>query len=80
MRWPDGHTIKGPKKHTEVKVGSGEWASFIDLMKGTFTKPMPIAGGNTIGPTAKSFKLTMRTVGHWTKAGVMDQKYLFLGY
>ena len=95
VHWPDGHTTKGLKKHTEdlkamfvyapdtkitehsVKIGSGEWTSVIGVMKGTFTKPMPIAGGKTIAPTGKSFKLTMCTIGHWTKAGVMDQEYLF---
>jgi SnoaL-like polyketide cyclase len=95
VHWPDGHTTKGLKKHTEdlkamfvyapdtkitehsVKIGSGEWTSVIGVMKGTFTKPMPVAGGKTVAPTGKSFKLTMCTVGHWTKAGVMDQEYLF---
>lgn len=38
---------------------------------------MPIGGGKTFAPTGKSFKLTMCTIGHWTKAGIMDQGYLF---
>jgi hypothetical protein len=59
-----------------VKFGSGEWTSVIGEMEGTFTKPMPTAGGKTIAPTGKPFKLKMCTVGHW-KSGVMDEEYLF---
>jgi len=71
VHWPDGHTTKGLKKHTEdlkamfvyapdtkitehsVKIGSGEWTSVIGVMKGTFTKPMPIAVGKTIAPNGE---------------------------
>lgn len=60
-----------------VKIANGEWTSVIGVMEGTFTKPMPIGGGKTIAPTGKAFKLTMCTVGHWTKAGTMDKEYLF---
>ena len=60
-----------------VKFGSGEWTSVIGVLEGTFTQPMPIGGGKTIAPTGKPFKLLMSTVGHWTKAGVMDEEYLF---
>ena len=49
----------------------------IGVLEGTFSKPMPIGGGKTIAPTGKPFKLTMATIGHWTKAGVMDEEYLF---
>lgn len=64
-------------KEHPVRIGSGEWTSVIGVMQGTFTKPMPVGGGKTIAPTGKSFKLPMCTVGHWTKAGVMDHEYLF---
>jgi hypothetical protein len=47
-----------------VRIGSGEWTSVIGVMKGTFTKPMPVAGGKMIAPTGKSFKLTMCRVDH----------------
>ncbi len=60
-----------------VKFGNGEWTGVIGVLQGTFTKPMPIGGGKTIDPTGKSFKLSMATIGHWTKAGVMDEEYLF---
>ena len=60
-----------------VRIVSGEWTSVIGVMKGTFTKPMPIADGKTIAPTGKAFKLKMCTVGHW-KNGLMDEEY-FLG-
>lgn len=60
-----------------VKFGQGEWTAVIGVLEGTFSKPMPIGGGKTIAPTGKPFKLTMATIGHWTKAGVMDEEYLF---
>ena len=60
-----------------VRFGSGEWTGVIGVMEGTFTKPMPIGGGQTIPPTGKAFKLEMSTLGHWTKDGVMDEEYLF---
>ena len=60
-----------------VRIANGEWTSVIGIMEGTFTKPMPIGEGKTIPPTGKAFKLTMCTVGHWTKAGTMDKEYLF---
>lgn len=59
-----------------VKVGQGEWTAVIGIMEGTFTEPMPLADGQSIPPTGKSFKITMATVGHW-KDGVMDEEYLF---
>jgi len=60
-----------------VKFGQGEWTAVIGVLEGTFTQPMPIGGGKTIAPTGKPYKLTMATIGHWTKAGVMDEEYLF---
>lgn len=60
-----------------VRFGSGAWTGVIGVMEGTFTKPMPIGNGQFIQPTGKAFKLSMSTIGHWTKAGVMDEEYLF---
>ncbi len=60
-----------------VKFGKGEWTGVVGVMEGTFTEPMPIGGGKTIPPTGMPFKLSMATIGHWTKAGVMDEEYLF---
>ncbi|MFD2173419.1 ester cyclase [Rhodobacter lacus] len=60
-----------------VKFGSGEWTGVIGVLEGTFTKPMPVGDGKTVAPTGKAFKLTMATLGHWTKDGVMDEEYLF---
>jgi hypothetical protein len=60
-----------------VKIGSGEWTSVVGVMEGTFTQPMTTADGTVIQPTGKAFKLPMSTVSHWTKAGVMDEEYLF---
>jgi outer membrane murein-binding lipoprotein Lpp len=59
-----------------IKFGSGEWTGVVGVMEGTFSRPMPIAGGKSIPPTGKKFKLEMATVGHW-KDGVMDEEYLF---
>ncbi|MGL4487146.1 MAG: ester cyclase [Yersinia sp. (in: enterobacteria)] len=59
-----------------VRFGSGEWTGVIGIIEGTFSKPMPIDNGKTIPPTGKTFKLTMATLGHWTKDGVMDEEYL----
>jgi len=59
-----------------VKFGSGEWTSVIGEMEGTFTQPMPVAGGKPIPPTGKTFKLPMCTVGRWEN-GVMTEEYLF---
>ena len=69
---PDTHIDVHP-----VKFGQGEWTGVIGVLEGTFTKPMPAAGGKTIAPTGKAYKLTMATLGHWTPAGVMDEEYLF---
>ena len=60
-----------------VRFGSGEWTGVIGVMEGTFSKPIPIGGGQTIPATGKAFKLEMSTLGHWTKDGVMDEEYLF---
>jgi len=60
-----------------VKFGSGMWTSVMGTMEGTFTKPMPVAGGKPIAPTGKAFSLTMNTVGKWNKDGTMDEEYLF---
>jgi hypothetical protein len=59
-----------------VKFGSGEWTSVIGVIQGTFTKPMPVAGGKTIAPTGKAYKMEMATIGHWTN-GLMDEEWLF---
>lgn len=59
-----------------IKIGNGEWTAVQGVMKGTFSKPMPLPDGSSIPPTGKSFELTMVTIGHWTAAGVMDREYL----
>lgn len=60
-----------------IRIGQGEWTGVVGVIEGTFSKPMPIGDGKVIEPTGKSYKLTMATVGHWTKEGVMDEEYLF---
>ena len=59
-----------------IKMGVGEWTSVRGEMEGTFTKPMMLPDGKSIAPTNKPFKLGMVTIGHWTKAGVMDHEWL----
>lgn len=60
-----------------VKFGSGEWTGVIGTIEGSFTAPMNIGGGKSLAPTGKHFALGMSTIGHWNKAGVMDEEYLF---
>lgn len=63
------------KEHT-VKFGQQDWTSVIGVMEGTFTMPMPAAGGIMIPPTGKAYKITMATIAHWTN-GAMEEEYLF---
>ncbi len=60
-----------------VKLGQKDWTAVIGVMEGTFTQPMPMGEGKTIPPTGKPYKITMATIGHWNKDGVMDEEYLF---
>ena len=60
-----------------VKVGQADWTGVVGVMEGTFTKPMPLPDGKSIPPTGKAYKITMATFSHWTKAGPMDEEYLF---
>ena len=59
-----------------IKMGVGEWSSVVGEMEGTFTKPMMLPDGKSIAPTNKAYKISMVTVGHWTKDGVMDHEWL----
>jgi len=63
-------------KEHPIKIAQGEWTTVMGIMEGTFSKPMPTAGGNTIAPTGRKFKLPMATIGHW-KNGVMVEEWLF---
>ncbi len=63
-------------KEHPVRIASGEWTAVTGVMTGTFSQPMPIAGGKTIPPTGKSFKLNMATVAQW-KDGKMAHEWLF---
>lgn len=60
-----------------IAIGQGEWTAVVGVIRGTFTRPMPIGGGKTIPPTGKAYELRMVTVGHWNADGVMDEEYLF---
>jgi len=63
-------------KEHPIRFGSGSWTTASGVMTGTFTKPMPIAGGKTIAPTGKRFAIGMVTVGHWV-GPTMDHEWLF---
>jgi hypothetical protein len=60
-----------------IRFGSGSWTTATGVMKGTFSKPMPIGDGKTIPPTGKRFALGMATLGHWNANGKMDHEWLF---
>lgn len=59
-----------------IRFGSGSWTTATGVMTGTFTKPMPLPGGQSIPPTGKRFAISMATIGHW-KNGKMDHEWLF---
>jgi hypothetical protein len=71
---PDNRITEHP-----VRFGSadGQWTAVMGFLDGTFTKPMALADGKVIQPTGKAYHLPMTTLGHWTKAGVMSEEYLF---
>lgn len=64
-------------KHHPIKFGQGDYTSVVGIYEGTFTRPMPVGGGKLVQPTGKRLKMLMCTVGHWNKAGQMDEEYLF---
>jgi hypothetical protein len=55
----------------------GDDTGCVGTFTGTFTRPMPIGGGNFIQPTGKSFKINFATVGIWNAEGTMSEEYLF---
>lgn len=59
-----------------MPIGSGEWTCVTGVMKGTFTKPMPLPNGKFIQPTGKAFVLPMSTVGRWQN-GLIVEEWLF---
>jgi len=59
-----------------IRIASGDWTAVMGIGRGTFSQPMPIGGGKTIPPTNKSFELSIYTIGHWTKDGVMDEEWV----
>jgi predicted ester cyclase len=59
-----------------IRICSGDYTAVTGVMTGNFSQPMPTAGGKTIAPTGKSFRLTMATIGHW-KGTTMDHEWLF---
>jgi predicted ester cyclase len=63
-------------KEHPIKIANGSWTAVVGHMTGTFSKPMPM-GSKTISPNGKKLDLSMATIGHWTKAGVMDHEWLF---
>jgi hypothetical protein len=58
-----------------IKIAQGNWTAVQGVMTGTFTRPMPVAGGKPIAPTNKPYKLDMVTIGRWEN-GVMKEEWL----
>lgn len=63
-------------KEHPIRIASGEWTAVSGTIEGTFSQPMPIGEGKTLPATGKAFKVGMMTIGHWNKAGVMDEEWL----
>jgi predicted ester cyclase len=59
-----------------IRIANGDWTAVTGVMTGTFTKPMPMAGGSAVQPTGKTFSVPMATIGHW-KGGKMDHEWLY---
>ena len=38
---------------------------------------MVLPDGKTISPTGKAYRVPMATIGHWNKAGIMFEEFLF---
>lgn len=68
---PDAKITEHP-----IRFGSGSWTTATGVVRGTFSKPMPIGNGQTIAPTGKKFAVGMVTIGHWVD-GKMDHEWLF---
>lgn len=63
-------------KEHPIKIAMGEYTAVMGIMEGTFTAPMPVAGGAPIPPTGQAFRLSMATIGRWVD-GVMVEEWLF---
>jgi len=59
-----------------IQFGAGNFTAVTGVFEGSFTKPMPIGGGELIPPTGKTFKMPMATIGIWEN-GVMTEEHLF---
>ena len=59
-----------------IRICSGDYTAVTGIETGSFTRPMPVAGGKSIPPTGKSFRVPMVTVAHW-KGGTMDHEWLY---
>ncbi|TXH66127.1 MAG: hypothetical protein E6Q88_12650 [Lysobacteraceae bacterium] len=62
-----------------VRFGTadGEWTAVMGWLEGTFTRPMVLADGKTVPASGKAYRIPMVTIGHWNKAGIMFEEYLF---
>ena len=71
---PDNRIKEHPAR---FGTADGEWTAVTGWLEGTFTQPMVVAGGKTIAPTGKSYRIPMATIGHWNKDGIMFEEFLF---
>ena len=60
-----------------AQFGSRDWTCFIVDLAGTFARPMLSTHRSKVSPTGKAFKITMCSVSHWNKRGLIDEEYLF---
>ncbi len=63
-------------KEHPIRICQGDFTAVVGVMTGTFSQPMPTAGGGSIPPTGKSFRLMMTTVGRW-EGDTMAHEWLF---
>ncbi len=68
---PDTRILKHP-----IRIACGNLTAVTGVFEGTFTRPMPIGGGQTIAPTGKPFRFLMATIGRWEN-GTMAEEWLF---
>ena len=60
-----------------VKFGSADWTCVISQIEGTFTRPWHSSVGKEIRPNGKRFLISICTVRHWNKKGLIEEEYLF---
>jgi hypothetical protein len=68
---PDTNIVEHP-----IRIAQGNMTAVTGIMRGTFTEPMPVGGGEFIEPTGQSYEIMMATIGRW-EDGTMVEEWLF---